>query len=97
VFPVGDITTMMTVDVHYSRRPNFGAVIRSQPNVYVLEIAGGDNRDAVYLYLSEEQLDSIGETILAHQSQRKRWSTARVIDNQLLEVKKEEDHGLCVP
>lgn len=87
---------MMTVDVHYSRRPNFSTEIRIQPTVCVLDISGGENTDAVYLYLSEEQLDTLGETILAHQSQRKRWSTAQVIDNQLQEVHMEENHG-CAP
>jgi hypothetical protein len=77
---------MITADVHLNRRPNFHAEIRAQPTTTVLEVSGGEDRDAVYLYLSEDQLDTLGETILAHQSQRKRWSTARVIDNQLLEI-----------
>lgn len=86
MFPVGDIT-MFTIDAHY-RGAEFAVRIALIEGVAgpVLQLDGNGVQNMINVFLSEEQIDQVGEAILTHQGQRKNWSTTKVIGNQLQEV-----------
>lgn len=81
---------MITVDVHFNGNVGFLTQVRDLGRDKPIVLQVDSHLNMVNIYLTEGQLDQVAEAIQRHQGKRKSWATAKVIDNQLQEVKLDE-------